>query len=79
MQAVGSGLWETVHMRKSPRLTKISETVYGCSECADFKIEIVKPSAKTQVEWERWMGQHFLDHLTQSHSNEAPLKPLPGA
>ncbi len=65
-----SGLWETVGMTKSPKLIKISETVYGCSECVDFRIEMVKPSAKSQAEWDRRNGQHFLEHLKQRHSSE---------
>ena len=55
---------------KKPELVKISKTVYGCSQCADFKIEIVKPSALTAAEWQRRTEQHFADHFKNVHMRE---------
>jgi hypothetical protein len=56
--------------KEMAKLTKISETIYGCSECADFRIEIVRPAAKTPAQLEKWIGQEFLNHLKWRHSNE---------
>jgi hypothetical protein len=55
-------------MNKSPNLIKISETAYGCSECEDFKLELVGPGKKTAAQIENWIGQEFLSHLKRRHS-----------
>ncbi|MHB1937764.1 MAG: hypothetical protein ACYCOR_14415 [Acidobacteriaceae bacterium] len=52
-----------------PELIKISETEYGCSLCG-FKIEIIKPTAKTQAEWQRRREQQFEDHKKECHPRE---------
>jgi len=64
-------LWETTGMTDPPKPIKISETVYGCSECADFKIESVRPGLKSEPQWQQWREREFSDHLKRRHSDPA--------
>jgi len=56
-------------MTESPKLIKISETIYGCSECADFKIEVVRLGVKSEAQLQQWREQEFSDHLMRRHPN----------
>jgi hypothetical protein len=62
-------LWETVGMRATPKLIRISETIYGCSECTDFKIEVMRLGVKSEAQLQQWREQEFSDHLKRRHSN----------
>lgn len=56
-------------MTETPKLIKLSETIYGCSECADFKIEVVRLGVKNEAQLQHWSEQEFSDHLNRRHSN----------
>jgi len=57
-------------MAKKPELTKISDTIYGCSVCKDWTVTMVKPHKITGAQWQRRLDHHFADHLKQRHSGE---------
>ena len=56
-------------MTVTPKLIKISETVHGCSECPDFKIEVLRFGLKSEAQLQQWREQEFSDHLKRRHSN----------
>jgi hypothetical protein len=56
-------------MTETPKLIKISDTIYGCSECTDFKIEVVRLGLKSEGQWQQWREREFSDHLKRRHSN----------
>jgi hypothetical protein len=58
-------------MKQSPELVKVSETVYGCSQCRDFELKIVRPDLKTPKQVEKWVEEEFLDHSKRRHSDVA--------
>jgi hypothetical protein len=54
-------------MTVTPHLIKISETAHGCSECPDFKIEVVRFGLKSEAQLQQWREQEFSDHLKRRH------------
>jgi len=58
-------------MKETPKLIKLSETVHGCSECPDFKIEVLRFGLKSEAQLQQWREQEFSDHLNRCHSNSS--------